>query len=126
MKFTAMKGFIFILLLTSFACTGKITVTEDEMVPDIFYTEGSFRPFSGVCSVVAARDSQVLEEFTYKNGRLEGEARIWYHNGKLKRKGSYQQGKLNGKWEYWDQQGFKCLEACYENDALVSRPTPAR
>ena len=121
-----MKGLIAILLLTTFACSNKVVITEAEISPDIFYVDGSYGPFTGKCSVVARKGSQVLEEFTYKGGRLHGKAQIWYSNGKMKRKGSYQDGKLSGKWEYWDQYGNMLCETTYHDDELVSTKYPSR
>jgi hypothetical protein len=103
--FTAMKGIIFILLLATFSCSGKVTITEDEIMPDIFYAEDSYRPFSGICIVAVSDTGRVLEQFSYKKGRLDGEALTWYSNGKLKRRGYYRNGNLYGNWEFWDQNG---------------------
>ena len=113
-----MKGLIFILLLTSFACSGKVRITEDEIMPDIFYAEGSFKPFTGECTVVSRNSNLVLEKFSYKKGVLHGKALAWYKNGKLKRKGSYRNGKLSGAWEFWDERGNKTMEVNFENDEL--------
>jgi antitoxin component YwqK of YwqJK toxin-antitoxin module len=113
-----MKGLIFILLLTSIACSGKVRITEDEIMPDIFYAEGSYKPFTGECTVVSRNSKLVLEQFSYKNGVLHGKALVWYKNGKLKRKGFYYNGKLSGAWEFWDEKGNKTLEVNFENDAL--------
>ena len=113
-----MKGFLFIILLTSFACTGKVCITEDDITPDIFYAEGSFSPFTGKCNVIGSNSKVLLEQFSYKNGLLHGKALAWYKNGQLKRKGSYSNGKLSGPWEFWDEKGNKTLEANYENDEL--------
>jgi antitoxin component YwqK of YwqJK toxin-antitoxin module len=115
-----MKGLIVILLLTTFACSHKVVITEEEIMPDIFYVDGSYGPFTGKCSVIAHQGSPVLEEFTYKDGRLHGEAQIWYSNGKIKRRGSFENGKLSGKWEYWDQDGNVLCETIYKNDKPVS------
>jgi antitoxin component YwqK of YwqJK toxin-antitoxin module len=76
--------------------------------------------------VVARDGSRVLEEFTYKEGRLQGEAQIWYSNGKMKRKGSFLNGKLSGKWEYWDQNGKMLCETTYQEDEMVSTKYPSR
>lgn len=115
-----MKGLIAILLLTACACSGKVIITEKEISPDIFYVDGSYGPFTGKCSVVAHKGSQVLEEFTYKEGRLHGETQIWYSNGRMKRRGSFVNGKLSGKWECWDQNGNKLCESTYRDDELIS------
>jgi antitoxin component YwqK of YwqJK toxin-antitoxin module len=46
-----------------------------------------------------------------KNGHLDGKHE-WYHeNGKLSEKGTYRNGKLNGKYEY------------YENGKLTKKET---
>jgi antitoxin component YwqK of YwqJK toxin-antitoxin module len=121
-----MKGIIAIILLTTFACSGRVVVKETEISPDIFYADGSNGPFTGKCSVVAGNGSQVLEEFTYRKGRLHGEAQIWYSNGKMKRRGSFQNGKLSGKWQYWDQSGNMLCETTYREDELISTKYPSR
>jgi antitoxin component YwqK of YwqJK toxin-antitoxin module len=121
-----MKVLIAILLLTTFACSNKVVITEEEISPDIFYMVGSYGPFTGKCSVVAHKGSQVLEEFTYKEGRLHGEAHIWYSNGKMKRRGSFQNGKLSGKWEFWDKNGNMLCEINYRDDQLISTRYPPR
>jgi antitoxin component YwqK of YwqJK toxin-antitoxin module len=121
-----MKGFIVILLLTSFACSNKVIITEAEIMPDIFYVDGSYGPFTGKCSVIAREGSPVLEEFTYRKGRLHGEAQIWYSNGKIKRRGSFQDGKLSGKWEFWDPDGNVLCETIYREDKPVSIKYPSR
>jgi len=113
-----MKGFVFIILLMSFACTAKVTITEEEIIPDIYYTQGSFKPFTGICRVVGNDPGMVLEQFTYKNGRLQGKTCIWYRNGRLKSQGSYKDGKLCGVWKFWDREGNMILEASFENDEL--------
>jgi antitoxin component YwqK of YwqJK toxin-antitoxin module len=121
-----MKGLIAILFLTTFACSGKVIVTEAEITPDIFYVDGSYGPFTGKCSVIARKGSQVLEEFTYREGRLNGEAQVWYGNGQMKRRGSFHDGKLTGKWEYWDENGTMVCESSYHEDELISTKYPSR
>jgi hypothetical protein len=121
-----MKGLIAILLFTAFACSDKVVITEAEISPDIFYVDGYYGPFTGKCSVVSGKGSQVLEEFTYKQGRLDGEAQIWYSNGKIKRRGSFQNGRLSGKWDYWDQKGNKMCETIFRDDELISTKYPSR
>ena len=113
-----MKGLGFIILLMSFACTAKVTITEEEIIPDIFYTQDSFKPFTGICRVVGNDPDLVLEQFTYKNGRLHGKTSILYRNGRLKSQGSYKDGKLCGVWKFWDKEGNMILEASFENDEL--------
>jgi antitoxin component YwqK of YwqJK toxin-antitoxin module len=105
-------------MIVTFACSGSVTITEDEIRPDIFYTDMSSRPFTGKCRVVFGDTGLVKEEFIYKQGILHGESKAWYKNGKMRRKGYYSQGRISGKWEFWDIRGNKTVEANYKNDTL--------
>lgn len=113
-----MKKGLFILMFVATACAGKVTITEAEIKSDIFYTERSTRPFTGRCIVVFCDTSLVKEEFTYKNGILNGKATAWYKNGQIRRRGCYDMGMISGKWEFWDEQGHKTVEANYKDDML--------
>jgi antitoxin component YwqK of YwqJK toxin-antitoxin module len=116
--FTAMKRVIFILSFGVVACSGKVTITEAEIQPDIFYARGAYKPFSGTCIIVFSKTDLIKDQFTYKNGMLNGEAITYDKNGQLRRKGYYLDGKLSGKWEFWDDKGNKTMEATYQNDVL--------
>ncbi len=113
-----MKWFIYILVLLTTACSGKITVSEDEIGADVFYVKDSYKPFTGKCIVVYRGTDLVKEEFTFRNGVLHGQALTWYKNGQLRRKGCYQKGQISGKWEFFNEQGQKTLEANYRQDNL--------
>jgi antitoxin component YwqK of YwqJK toxin-antitoxin module len=113
-----MKWKLLILPIVLIACGREVTITESEIVSDIFYAGNDYRPFSGKCLVVFNDTSLIREQFTYKHGILHGESRAWYLNGKLRRKGCYAEGKLSGTWEFWDEQGNKILEADFSNDEL--------
>jgi antitoxin component YwqK of YwqJK toxin-antitoxin module len=113
-----MKWSLFLLIWFAFACSSHVTITEDEIRSDIFYTGMSSRPFTGKCRVFFSDNSRVKEEFTYKHGILHGPTTTWYKSGQVRRKGNYSHGRISGKWEFWDEQGNKTVEACYENDAL--------
>ncbi len=113
-----MKWYIYILMLLTVACSGKVTVSEDEIGAEVFYVKDSYKPFTGKCIVVFANTNLVKEEFTFKNGVLHGEALTWFKNGQLRRKGSYNKGQISGKWEFYNEQGQKIIEAHYEQDNL--------
>jgi antitoxin component YwqK of YwqJK toxin-antitoxin module len=121
-----MKGLLVILLLSSFACSRNVVISEEEIVPDVFYAYGSYAPFTGKCSVVAKNTSLVLEELSYDKGHLEGMARFWYKNGNMKKRGTFHHGLLSGKWEYWDENGNKLGEAIFIDDHIVSLTGPPR
>jgi antitoxin component YwqK of YwqJK toxin-antitoxin module len=109
---------LIILLVVATACSGKVIITEAEIKSDVFYTERSTKPFTGKCVVLFSDTLMVKEEFTYKNGILHGKALAWYQNGQIRRQGSYNMGQISGKWEFWDENGNKTVEAFYKNDML--------
>ena len=42
---------------------------------------------------------------TYKNGKADGAYESYYENGQLERKANYKDGKLNGDWKYYNEDG---------------------
>ncbi len=43
----------------------------------------------------------------YANGVENGEKKVWYPNGKLRYQGEIKNGKPDGIWVFWDEQGVK-------------------
>jgi antitoxin component YwqK of YwqJK toxin-antitoxin module len=113
-----MKWYCIILILLSFACRSNITVTEDEIGADIFYEKDSYKPFSGKCTVLYNNTQIVKTQFTFRNGRLNGETITWYKNGQIRRKGNYCKGMISGRWIFFDEQGNRTIEANYKKDDL--------
>jgi antitoxin component YwqK of YwqJK toxin-antitoxin module len=113
-----MKWYCIILILLSFACGNNITVTEDEIGADIFYEKGSYKPFSGKCTVLYNNSHIAKAQFTIRDGRLNGEAVTWYKNGQVRRKGNYCNGMISGPWIFFDVQGNRIIEANYKDDNL--------
>jgi antitoxin component YwqK of YwqJK toxin-antitoxin module len=113
-----MKWYYYIILLLTLACKENLTVTEDEIGAEIFYMHGSYKPYSGKCRVYYNQTTIVKEQFTYRNGFLNGESLTWYKNGQLRRKGCYRKGQISGKWIFYDENGSKIIEANYHKDIL--------
>jgi len=40
-----------------------------------------------------------------KDGMVDGPFKVWYENGKLKKKGEIINGKQNGDWEDYNEKG---------------------
>jgi antitoxin component YwqK of YwqJK toxin-antitoxin module len=55
---------------------------------------------------------QAREERRYVNGKLDGPRKKWYSNGKLKEEGNYKEGKENGRWTYYLEDG--AIETSYD------------
>ena len=108
-----------ILALFVSSCRGEtVVVSEDDLSADILYIKGTYNPFNGRCKVLYNNSSIAKEQFTFRNGVLEGESIAWYRNGNIRRKGHYHNGHISGKWVFWDEEGHKTVEATYKLDSL--------
>jgi antitoxin component YwqK of YwqJK toxin-antitoxin module len=113
-----MKGYLFIAIILLISCSKEAIITEDAIRSDLFYRSNDVNPFTGTCKVVFDNTNLLKEKFHFKNGKLDGDAEAFYRDGKLRWKGKYKNGCSVGKWEYWDQNGKKTIEAYYLNDTL--------
>jgi antitoxin component YwqK of YwqJK toxin-antitoxin module len=113
-----MRLFPIIILISLVSCSKEIIITEAEIKPDIFYDKEDLKPFTGKCMVLFPDTDLVKQEFHFKKGRLNGEVFAWYKNGKIQWKGYYVKGFITGKWEFWNENGNKVMEAFYEKDTL--------
>lgn len=59
---------------------------------------------------------QVVEKKNWKNGRLDGEWKIFYDNGKTRFESHYVDGKLNGAITSFNYDGKKITEGTYKDD----------
>jgi antitoxin component YwqK of YwqJK toxin-antitoxin module len=114
-----MKGYIFIALIVLMSCSKEVIITEEEIKPDLFYSSNDINPFTGTCKVVFNDTNLLKEKFQFRKGILEGEAIAYYRDGKVHWKGHYKNGCCTGKWEYWDLNGNKIIEANYNHDTLT-------
>ena len=55
----------------------------------------------------------------YNDGKLEGKYIHYFENGEVNSIGNYQNGKLEGKYLYYDLDGRIYWEGVYNNDLLV-------
>lgn len=113
-----MKGYLFIIMLGFVSCAKEIVITEDEIKPDIFYSQYEIRPYTGTCKIYYSQSDLIKEEFKLKEGRLHGESRSYHKNGNLMWKGCYCNGLMSGKWQKWDDAGNLIMELQYVNDVL--------
>src|ERR1700733_13737671 len=58
-------------------------------------------------------------QYFYKNGKLNGEFKIWNQNRILCRQGNYVNNKLCGDYEAWDGEGKLKYHNYYRNDWIV-------
>lgn len=63
---------------------------------------------------------RLLEEATYKDGKLEGKLFEYHSNGNVKKEVEYKDGVMHGKFRYFDPDGNLTLEYEYANGEKVS------
>jgi len=60
----------------------------------------------------------VMTEEFYKNGKIDGESKVYYANGKLTEVLHYSNGKLNGNYKRYSILGFLYQDLTYVNGVL--------
>lgn len=111
-----MKNFIILFCLLFIACSREIIITEEDIKQDLLYLNDEIKPFSGICKVLFSDTNLLKEKFEFTDGMLDGKSCSYYENGSLKWSGTYNDGKMAGKWEFWDEKGMKCCEAYFSSD----------
>ena len=56
-------------------------------------------------------------EENYSDGVLNGDTKVWYLSGEVKYEGRYKDGKPDGTWNFYDENGKKTSSMEY-NDGL--------
>ena len=54
-----------------------------------------------------------------KDGKEDGKWTNWYENGQIKSEINYKDGKLDGKWIEWDESGRKQSEVNYKDGKVL-------
>ena len=107
---------IILFCLLYISCTKEIIITEEELKQDLLYTKNDVKPFSGACNVLFNDTNLLKEQFNFKDGALDGISCSYFEHGDLKWRGEYKEGKMSGKWEFWDKDGFKYCETYFKDD----------
>jgi len=111
-----MKYFVILFCLVFVACSREIIITEEDIKQDLLYLNNEVKPFSGICKVLFSDTFLLKEKFEFTDGMLDGKSFSYYENGSLKWRGNYEDGKMAGKWEFWDVNGTKYCEVYFNND----------
>lgn len=116
-----MKQFVYIIFfLTAIfsSCTRRvITISEDELPEDIFYYKEDIKPYTGICKI-AYKNGALKEEMKFEDGILQGTAISYYPDSTVKISGYYNKGFMDGKWQYFDEDGKKIMEVHFNNDTM--------
>ncbi len=65
--------------------------------------------------------TNIKEERTYVNGKIEGTTKVFYDNSKIMEVGSYKNGLRDGISKWYDQDGKLGIEYEYKNGQLVKK-----
>ena len=75
---------------------------------------------SGIWRQYRGNGSWVYYENTYKNGELNGPAKIFYKNGKIEYEGNYKDDERDGTWKYYNFEGKLDREETFKNGERIS------
>ncbi len=59
----------------------------------------------------------------YTNGKRDGNWASWYNNGIKRIEGYHKNGKKTGTWIMWSKDGEKIIEELYEEGRLIKEIT---
>ncbi len=108
-----MKNLIYISLVIivfgSCSCR-KVEIDEDKLKTDQYYHDGDYNPFTGICITEYHDSGKIKASRSLKDGIMNGETIVYYKNGSVRRQGKYVDGKYEGLWEGWYENGEKEFE----------------
>ena len=117
MRFFLVISIFWLILPTS---SWSESLTMDDLIErnNLFYEKFTDVPFSG-----EIRNPEGGSELTvghFENGKKDGFWRVYFGDGSLHSKKQYKDGKLNGRSEFYWQQGTSIIEN-YKNGKLDGR-----
>ena len=83
-----------------------------EVIKESPYTERVWETYKN------GRDGQKKKEIYYKEGKLDGLYTEWYENGYKGSEGNFKDGKKNGLYTEWYENGQKKGEVNFKNEKL--------
>ena len=85
------------------------------------YEDCIFKNMKGVGSDLGAKEiidlckSKHLRDINYKDGKRDGKWTSWYEDGLKLSEGNYKDGKRDGKWTSWYENGLKWIDTNYKD-----------
>ncbi|MFH2144347.1 MAG: hypothetical protein ABIJ97_18110 [Bacteroidota bacterium] len=96
----------------------KIPAEKLTEIDGVTYVEGEKQPFTGT-SFQNHTNGNIGMAGTYKNGKKEGDWVWWYENGEKQRITQYVGGEKHGKCIWWYNTGVKKSEIIFENNRNI-------
>lgn len=81
----------------------------------LYYNKGDSIPFSGI-NKVYYENGNIHKKITFNNGKINGSVLDYYTNGDKKFSGYMEMNQKTGKWVSWFKNGQKSKEGVYENN----------
>ncbi len=117
---TSFKFFILLLLL-SVGCAKEVILTDETLPDEIFYVEGTNKPYTGKCVVYYKNTKDLHYTFTFENGILNGAFKSYFRNGKVEYSANYYDGELAGNLTKYQENGAVELTCDMTNQSQRSR-----
>jgi antitoxin component YwqK of YwqJK toxin-antitoxin module len=112
--------FVFIAITNKAMGQNVLTIKDDGTT--VYFTDVELKQHKDKCvdgiRIVIDSSSVILSESRYKNCFSNGLSRLYYSSGLIKEQGYYVDGKKDGKWYLWNDDGtLKCIDV-YEKGVL--------
>jgi antitoxin component YwqK of YwqJK toxin-antitoxin module len=104
---------LFPIIISS--CANEVVLTDETLPEEIFYKEGTNKPYTGRCVVYYRNTKNIHYTFTFEKGILNGAFASYFRNGKIEYSGNYNNGELVGNFTKYDENGTVNL-TCQLND----------
>ena len=120
-----MKKILILLfsILISFNSYGETFCleTDFEVKDGLIHLKNEVKPFSGkfLCEDVVVGVG--LWKGSINNGKRDGKWTTWYENGQKRSKANWDNGKRDGKWTTWYDNGEKLAQKKFKNGKKVGR-----
>lgn len=113
-----------LLLLFPFiisSCASEVVLTDETLPDEIFYKEGTSKPYTGKCVVYYQNTRDIHYSFTFEKGILNGPFKSYFRNGKVEYAGNYLNGELAGEFKKYDENGEINLTCQLKDQSQRSR-----
>ena len=126
-----MKRIIITLITFSFSLVcaepkevnAKFLQIRGKVGSQLTYIPNQDSPFTGKAFEIHPQKGHKTKETHYKEGKMVLQ-QTWHENGQLSMKGSWEDGKKVGIWNYWHGNGEKSYEGNFKegtNEGIVTR-----
>ena len=93
--------------------------TDAQYIDGILTTSDGVEPFTGK-DVCKYKNGQKWVEKNYKDGKLDGKWTEWDDNGQINSVANYKDGKLDGKSTWWNKKGQEVKQKNYKDGEYIS------